>query len=75
MNCMHDREGLAGARRGRPEPRRSRVRDHLVDVLTPAQFAALGDAMETVRLHLTGGACHVDEAASVLSRTGVFADD
>ena len=36
------------------------VRDHLVDVLTPEQFAALGDAMETVRLHLTGGACHVD---------------
>ena len=36
------------------------VRDHLVDVLTPEQFAALGDAMETVRLHLTGGACHVE---------------
>lgn len=33
------------------------VRDHLVDVLTPAQFAALGDAMETVRTHLTTGAC------------------
>ena len=36
------------------------VRDHLVDVITPEQFAALGDAMEAVRLHLTGGACHVD---------------
>ena len=36
------------------------VRDHLVDVLTPEQFAALGDAMEIVRLHLTGGACHVE---------------
>ena len=39
------------------------VRDHLVDVLTPEQFAALGDAMETVRLHLTGGACHVEGEA------------
>jgi DNA-binding MarR family transcriptional regulator len=36
------------------------VRDHLVDVLTDEQFAALGDAMEAVRLHLTGGACHVE---------------
>ena len=36
------------------------VRDHLVDVLTPEQFAALGDAMETVRVHLTGGAWHVE---------------
>ena len=36
------------------------VRDHLVDVLTPEQFAALGDAMDVVRLHLTGGACHVE---------------
>ncbi len=41
------------------------VRDHLVDILTPEQFAALGDAMETVRLHLTGGACHVDGEADV----------
>ena len=39
------------------------VRDHLVDVLTAEQFAALGDAMETVRLHLTGGACHAAEEA------------
>jgi DNA-binding MarR family transcriptional regulator len=36
------------------------VRDHLVDVLTPEQFAALGAAMEVVRVHLTGGACHVE---------------
>ncbi|MBO3083470.1 MarR family winged helix-turn-helix transcriptional regulator [Cellulomonas fengjieae] len=36
------------------------VRNHLVDVLSPEQFAALGDAMETVRLHLTGGACHAE---------------
>jgi DNA-binding MarR family transcriptional regulator len=36
------------------------VRDHLVDVLTPEQFAALGEAMETVRTRLTGGACHVE---------------
>ena len=44
------------------------MRDHLVDVLTPEQFAALGDAMETVRLHLTGGACHVEgDAVRVLS--------
>jgi DNA-binding MarR family transcriptional regulator len=33
------------------------VRDHLVDVLTPEQFAALGDAMDVVRTHLTTGAC------------------
>jgi DNA-binding MarR family transcriptional regulator len=42
------------------------VRDHLVDVLTPAQLAALGDAMGTVRAHLVGGcaaavACAQDE--------------
>ena len=36
------------------------VRDHLVDVLTDEQFAALGDAMETVLTHLAGGACHVE---------------
>jgi DNA-binding MarR family transcriptional regulator len=34
------------------------VRDHLVDVLTPEQFRALGEAFEAVRTHLTGGACH-----------------
>ncbi|WP_347351172.1 MarR family transcriptional regulator [Intrasporangium sp.] len=28
------------------------VRDHLVDLLTPAQFAAIGDAMAIVRDHL-----------------------
>jgi DNA-binding MarR family transcriptional regulator len=37
------------------------VRDHLVDVLSDEQFAALGEAMEAVRLHLTGGACHSAE--------------
>lgn len=35
------------------------VRAHLVDVLTPEQFAALGQAMEAVRTHLTGGECHL----------------
>ncbi|MGY4645456.1 MarR family winged helix-turn-helix transcriptional regulator [Cellulomonas sp. URHB0016] len=36
------------------------VRDHLVDVLTPEQFRALGEAMDAVRAHLTGGPCHVE---------------
>jgi len=39
------------------------VRDHLVDVLTPAQFAALGDAMSVVTTHLTTGACAAAAAA------------
>jgi len=34
------------------------VRDHLVDLLTPEQFAALGEAMEIVRTHLVSGPCH-----------------
>jgi DNA-binding MarR family transcriptional regulator len=34
------------------------VRDHLVDVLTPEQFRALGEAMAVVRDHLTSGPCH-----------------
>ena len=33
------------------------VRDRLVDVLTPEQFAALGDAMGAVRAHLVAGTC------------------
>lgn len=36
------------------------VRDHLVDVLTPEQFQALGDAMETLGRHFTGGPCHAE---------------
>jgi len=36
------------------------VRAHLVDVLTPDQFAALGTAMEAVRAHLCGGVCHAE---------------
>jgi DNA-binding MarR family transcriptional regulator len=36
------------------------VRDHLVDVLTPEQFRALGEAFDAVRAHLAGGACHVE---------------
>jgi len=34
------------------------VREHLVDVLTPEQFRALGDAMAAVREHLVSGPCH-----------------
>ncbi|GEL96367.1 MarR family winged helix-turn-helix transcriptional regulator [Cellulomonas composti] len=36
------------------------VRTHLVDVLTPEQFQALGAAMDAVREHLSGGPCHTD---------------
>jgi len=34
------------------------VRDHLVDLLTPEQFRALGEAMAVVRTHLVSGPCH-----------------
>jgi DNA-binding MarR family transcriptional regulator len=33
------------------------VRDHLVDVLTPAQFAALGEAMQVVADRIVSGPC------------------
>lgn len=33
------------------------VRDHLVDVLTPEQFRALGEAMRAVSSHLTSAGC------------------
>ena len=36
------------------------VRDHLVDVLTPEQFAALGDAMQVVADRIVGGGCDDD---------------
>ncbi|GIG22194.1 MarR family transcriptional regulator [Cellulomonas chitinilytica] len=36
------------------------VRDHLVDILTDEQFRALGEAMDAVRVHLTGGPCHAE---------------
>ena len=35
------------------------VRDHLVDVLTPEQFRALGESMRAVSTHLTSAGCHV----------------
>ena len=59
VNCTMTEKGWQVLVAAAPSHVRS-VRDHLVDVLTPEQFAALGDAMETVRLHLTGGACHVE---------------
>ena len=36
------------------------VRDHLVDVLTPEQFAALGRRDGDRADHLTSGPCHVE---------------
>ena len=59
VNCTMTEKGWQVLVAAAPKHVQS-VRDHLVDVLTPEQFAALGDAMETVRLHLTGGACHVE---------------
>jgi DNA-binding MarR family transcriptional regulator len=59
VNCTMTEKGWQTLVAAAPSHVQS-VRDHLVDVLTPEQFAALGDAMETVRLHLTGGACHVE---------------
>ncbi|MDC7122216.1 MarR family transcriptional regulator [Cellulomonas fimi] len=38
------------------------VRDHLVDVLTPEQFAALGAAMQVVADRIVGGGCDDDDA-------------
>ena len=59
VNCTMTEKGWQTLVAAAPSHVQS-VRDHLVDVLTPEQFAALGDAVETVRLHLTGGACHVE---------------
>ncbi len=59
VNCMMTDKGWEALVAAAPLHVQS-VRDHLVDVLTDEQFAALGDAMEAVRLHLTGGACHVE---------------
>lgn len=56
VNCTMTPEGWRVLVEGAPIHVQS-VRDHLVDVLTPAQFAALGDAMSVVRAHLTTGAC------------------
>ena len=50
------------------------VRDHLVDVLTPEQFAALGDAMETVRAAPHGWRVSRRAGSPTRAeRTGVFA--
>ncbi|WP_315095823.1 MarR family transcriptional regulator [uncultured Cellulomonas sp.] len=59
VNCSMTEKGWQVLVEAAPSHVQS-VRDHLVDVLSPEQFAALGAAMETVRLHLTGGACHVE---------------
>ncbi|WP_456845083.1 MarR family winged helix-turn-helix transcriptional regulator [Cellulomonas sp. P5_C6] len=59
VNCVMTEKGWEVLVAAAPQHVQS-VRDHLVDVLTDEQFAALGDAMEAVRLHLTGGACHVE---------------
>ena len=59
VNCVMTAKGWEVLVAAAPKHVQS-VRDHLVDVLTDEQFAALGDAMEAVRLHLTGGACHVE---------------
>ena len=59
VNCTMTDEGwrvLVAAAPGHVQS----VRDHLVDVLTPEQFRALGEAMETVRAHLLRGPCHTD---------------
>jgi DNA-binding MarR family transcriptional regulator len=59
VNCTmtdHGWEVLVAAAPGHVQS----VRDHLVDVLTPEQFRALGEAMDAVRAHLTGGPCHVE---------------
>lgn len=56
VNCIMTDGGWAALVAAAPLHVQS-VRDHLVDVLTPAQFAALGDAMEAVRVHLTTGSC------------------
>jgi len=59
VNCVMTEKGWEVLVAAAPKHVQS-VRDHLVDVLTDEQFAALGDAMEAVRVHLTGGACHVE---------------
>jgi DNA-binding MarR family transcriptional regulator len=59
VNCTmtdHGWEVLVAAAPGHVQS----VRDHLVDLLTDEQFRALGEAMDVVRVHLTGGPCHVE---------------
>ncbi len=51
VNCTMTDEGWAAIVAAAPGHVRA-VRGHLVDVLTPAQLAALGDAMTAVRAHL-----------------------
>ena len=59
VDCVMTEQGWQRLVAAAPGHVRS-VRAHLVDVLTPEQFAALGEAMEAVRDHLTGGACHAE---------------
>ena len=62
VNCVMTELGWTTLVAAAPLHVRS-VRDHLVDVLTPEQFRALGDAMAAVRDHLVSGPCHVAEEA------------
>jgi len=57
VDCTMTEQGWQRLVAAAPSHVRS-VRAHLVDVLTPEQFAALGAAMEAVRARLSGGACH-----------------
>lgn len=57
VDCVMTEQGWQRLVAAAPGHVRS-VRAHLVDVLSPEQFAALGEAMEAVRAHLTGGGCH-----------------
>ena len=59
VNCTLTEKGWQTLVDAAPSHVRS-VRAHLVDVLSAEQFAALGDAMQTIQEHLTGGACHVE---------------
>ncbi|AEE45048.1 MarR family winged helix-turn-helix transcriptional regulator [Cellulomonas fimi] len=67
VNCTLTERGWARLVDAAPEHVQS-VRDHLVDVLTPEQFAALGAAMQVVSDRIVsgpcadaaGGPCHTD---------------
>lgn len=57
VNCTMTEQGWQRLVAAAPSHVRS-VRAHLVDVLTPEQFRALGEAMDAVAEHLSGGASH-----------------
>ena len=59
VNCTMTDEGWRVLVAAAPSHVQS-VRDHLVDVLTPEQFQALGEAMQAVRDRLPGGTCHAE---------------